>query len=99
MEDNTKNNASSVFADANALNNLGERYYYGRGVEQDYKKAVECYRKAAELGLAEAQCNLGYCYKTGYGVERDLNMAVRWFRKAAEQGDEDAKAALKKFGY
>ena len=38
-------------------NNLGVCYKYGRGVPQNYEKAVEWYIKAAENGDATAQCN------------------------------------------
>lgn len=38
---------------------LGDCYYEGQGVEQDYSQAVYWYRKAAEQGVAEAQCNVG----------------------------------------
>ena len=68
-------------------NEQGEKYYYGRGVEQDYAKSVEWYRKSAEQGNADGQNNLGDCYQYGHGVERDYAKAVEWYRKAAEQGD------------
>ena len=73
---------------------LGECYYYGWGVEQDYKQAVEWYRKAAEQGDARAQCSLGYCYCAGQGVEQDYKQAVEWYRKAVEQGDARAQCNL-----
>ena len=38
----------------------GNKYYFGRGVERDYKQAVEWYKKSAEQGNAVAQHNLGY---------------------------------------
>ena len=47
---------------------------------------MEWYRKAAEQGLARAQCNLGFCYENGTGVPQDYAKAVEWYRKAAEQG-------------
>ncbi|MQB07723.1 hypothetical protein DXT91_27090 [Agrobacterium tumefaciens] len=37
---------------------LGNLYEYGQGVGQDYVKAAEWYRKAAELGNASAKQNL-----------------------------------------
>ena len=74
---------------------LGECYYYGWGVEQDYKQAVAWYKKAAEQGYARAQSNFGYCYDVGQGVEQDYKQAVEWYRKAAEQGYEAAKNRLK----
>ena len=38
-----------------ALTNLGYCYTYGIGVEQDYAKALECFRKGAEQGFPRAQ--------------------------------------------
>ena len=40
--------------DADAAFNLGSLYYLGRGVAKDEAKAVEYYRKAARLGMREA---------------------------------------------
>ena len=39
---------------AEEMNEQGEKYYYGRGVEQDYTQAVYRYRKAAEQGKDSA---------------------------------------------
>ena len=74
--------------------NLGVMYDNGRGVRQDYKQAVQWYRKAAEQGHADAQYNLGVAYKKGEGVRQDDAQAVQWYRKAAEQGDAQAQLAL-----
>ena len=79
---------------ARAQNRLGVHYKFGRGVEEDPKKAVEWYTKAAEQGDAKAQCNLGVCYEHGMGVEKDLAKAVKWYTKAAEQGDIRAQNNL-----
>jgi hypothetical protein len=88
--------------DAEAQNQLGECYYYGKGVKKDeteankwYHKAIEQYRKAAEQGDAKAQYNLGVCYYIGIGVEQNKVVAIKWLRKAADQGDEQARDALK----
>lgn len=67
--------------------NLGVRYAQGDGVPQNWARAVECYRKAADMGLAESQVNLGMCYAEGKGIAQDYTEALRWFRKAAAQGD------------
>jgi TPR repeat protein len=37
-----------------AMNNLGELYYYGHGVTRDYGKAREWYQKAADGGNTNA---------------------------------------------
>lgn len=61
-------------------------YHFSNRSAQCQEKAVEWYRKAAEQGLAKAQCNLGVCYENGEGVAKDQAIAVQWYRKAAEQG-------------
>lgn len=38
-----------------AFNGLGNRYYYGQGVVQDYQKAMEWYMKAAANGDSNAK--------------------------------------------
>ena len=76
---------------------LGNYYYYGREIEQDYKKAIEWYEKAAEQENAEAQCRLAKCYHEGLGIEQDYRIAVKWYKKAAEQGNAEAQNGLGRF--
>ena len=80
--------------DAKALYNIGLRYFNGDSIAQDYTKAVDWYRKAAEQGNAAAQNHLGECYYYGRGVTQDYTQAVVWYRKAAEQGDAAAQNNL-----
>ena len=87
-------NFSSIAQTPEELNTKGKEYYYA----ENYTKAVECYRQAAEQGYAKAQCNLGVCYYNGYGVPQSYSEAVKWYRKAAEQGQADAIEALKILG-
>ena len=61
-------------------------YDNGHGVSQDYKIAMEWYRKSANQGLAGAQCNLGFMYEYGHGVSQDYGRAVELYKKAANQG-------------
>ena len=82
---------------AAAQDNLGDCYYYGRGVEQNYTEAVKWYRKAAEQGYAVAQNILGLCYYYGRGIEQSYTEAVKWYRKAAEQGHANAQVMRKLF--
>lgn len=63
-------------------------YHYGDGgVEQDYTKALEWYKKAAEQGNYGAMAQIGVLYANGNGVEQDYVKAAEWFEKAAELGD------------
>ena len=73
---------------------LGEKYFYGRGVRQDYFQAKEWFFKAAEQGYVQAQYMVGQCYENGYGFRRDWYEAVVWYRKAAEQGDVKSQYLL-----
>ncbi len=64
--------------------------------EGNYAKAVEFFRKAAELKNKDAQYWLGVCCENGQGVEIDLDQAQEWYQKAADQGHEKAKENLEK---
>lgn len=77
-----------------AQSNLGDLYYYGNGVAQNYGKAEFWYRKAAEQGDAVAQNQLGVMYNFGKGVAQDYGKAVFWYRKAAEHGNAKAQSNL-----
>jgi hypothetical protein len=63
--------------------NLGNCYYNGQGVPQDYKKAVECYTKASEAGNDQARHNLSFYYKKENIFHQDKK-SVEVFEKANE---------------
>ncbi|MDO4857191.1 MAG: tetratricopeptide repeat protein, partial [Thermoguttaceae bacterium] len=74
---------------AEELYRLGEKWAtadHGQGT-QDWTKAAEYYRQAAELGHARAMVELGSCYYYGRGVERDTQKWLSWNRKAADLND------------
>lgn len=55
------------------------------------REAFTDYRKAAELGNANAQYYLGTQYERGdNGLPKDAGQALYWYRKLAEQGDADS---------
>jgi S1-C subfamily serine protease len=80
--------------DAFAQMILGETYYAGKIVPQNYTEAVKWFRKAADQGNAEAQFNLGICYKDGIGIPRDVGEAIKWCLKASNQGLPNAEFNL-----
>ncbi len=45
----------AICGDMEAMYQLGDCYCYGEGVECDYKKALECYKKAADHGILIAR--------------------------------------------
>jgi TPR repeat protein len=49
--------------------------------QQDYVQAAHWYRKAAELGDAEAAYQMNTLYREGRGVPKDLEQAEAWLAK------------------
>ena len=80
--------------DREAAFELGERYYEGRGVPQDYSMATAWFRQAAELKHLKAQTNLALMLWIGRGCEKDQKLALEWIRKAAKNGYEPAMGLL-----
>lgn len=65
---------------------LGELYFSGIGVEQDYSKSFECYNKALSLGLKRAAQDIAGFYSSGKYVEQDMDLAKKYFEIAAKAG-------------
>jgi TPR repeat protein len=55
-----------------ALVDLGNRYSFGEGVQQDLARAFGLYLRAAEAGSEDGMFNVAACYRFGDGVEKDL---------------------------
>ena len=86
--------ASAENGDADAMAELGECYYFGKGVSGDRDKAFMWLSKAADAGSSKACFWLGACYENGYGTDMDLEKAVYWYGKSAESGYTDAMNTL-----
>ncbi len=74
-----------------ALNDMGYMLSNGLYVQKDGKKAMEAYKKSAELGNAYAMGNIGAVYAYGTLYDKDDDTAVSWFEKALEAGDDAAR--------
>src|SRR6266481_2586169 len=72
--------------DAQAQFALGNLYFRGLGVAQDYTQALIWYRRSAEQGFAPAQNQLGNMYEHDFGVKTDYARAATYYRSAANQG-------------
>ncbi|EBA2817540.1 sel1 repeat family protein [Salmonella enterica] len=84
------------------LNFIVGSLYDSGFVEVDDKEArsLQWFRKAAELGQADAQNILGYFYLNGKrGIKRDLQKGVQWYELAAAQGNVDALINLGEIYY
>ena len=73
---------------------LGMAYSFGNGVEIDFKKALELYRKAAAQGDTRAMSSVAEAYGSGNGVERDVQEELRWLRNACSAGSRNACGLL-----
>jgi len=72
--------------DATAQFYLGSMYADGRnGAIQNYKKAFNWYKLAAQKGVPEAQRGLGDAYAKGQGVQQDYIQAHMWINIAKTQ--------------
>ena len=65
--------------DKEAMGVLGERYYFGRGVERDFKRAFYWLKKAAARGCQSAVYRLGAHYHSF----KNNKEAVKWFGEYA----------------
>jgi TPR repeat protein len=71
-----------------------DKFLLGSGVEKNYNKAFELYRKAEELGSARAQIELGWMYYDGNGVPKDNTKALELIEKAALRENAKGQNAL-----
>ena len=75
-----------------ALFNLGNMYYHGKGVHKDEAKGTEYHKKAAMQGNVHSRYNLGY-YEVGKGGP---DRAVEHFMISAKMGHKSSIEAIKK---
>ncbi len=71
-------------------------YQYARTLakSKQYKAAAIWYRKAADLGYAQAQFALGDAHEFGEGMAKDLDLAGKWYKKAVAHGHVQASDKL-----
>ena len=83
------------YNDPEAMNSLGNFYYLGQiGLPVDHSKAVELYRRASELDLAEGHSNLGDAYDDGLGVEMEKKKAIHHRQIASMMGNVNDRCHL-----
>ena len=71
---------------------LGKRFWHGKNVTQDLRKAVDLFTASAIKEHSGAQFYLGICFKHGWDVvEVDLNKSFEYFSRAAAHGHTSAR--------
>lgn len=73
--------------DDKAQNTLGNWYYTGNRVKQDYETALKYWALSAKQNNAEAIGNMAMCYQLGRGTKADSTMAVKLYEKAIAGGN------------
>jgi len=73
----------------NGCSNLAVMYEKGRGVAQDYSKALNLYQQGCSGGN-ELNCyNLGLMYEEGRGVSQSDAEALVFYSKSCELSDKN----------
>lgn len=70
-----------------AQNTLGNWYYKGQNVQQDYETALKYWALSAQQGNADAIGNMAMCYQLGRGTRVDSTMAVKLYKEAFKKGN------------
>lgn len=76
---------------------LGRARQYGYGVKPKPEKAEKYYRRAAQLGHAEAQEALGLLYE--FAEKPDYRRARKWYTRALKQHSSDTSDAAYRLGW
>ena len=72
-----------------AMDEMGNMFLKGEGVNQDYPTAMQYYKPASDLGNAQAAYHLAKMYQEGYGVKQDFAQAFEYYDKAAQAGNHN----------
>ncbi len=80
---NNKKKSDAIFEE-------GERLWENK----EYEKAVEYYKKAAELGHTKSMLFLAYAYRFGEGTAENSEKALSWYKKAYAAGDKVAAGCI-----
>jgi len=94
-EDNFSNCLSvAKQGDEEAQEIIGDMYYFGNGVVQNYASSFNWIKKSAEQYNTSAQFKLGLMYFEGKGVTQDYKKSFNWYLIAANQGFSPAQLNL-----
>lgn len=76
---------------AEAMNNLGNSFYYGKSyLKKDNSACARCYEISANMNNIDAMYNYGWCLRHGYGIHENDILAAKWLKKAADFGNANA---------
>jgi TPR repeat protein len=70
---------------SDACVSLGNYYYFGELIKNDFTKAFEYYKKAADLGNDEGKFNVASCFRNGEGVGKNLAKAIETYLELVDK--------------
>ncbi len=73
--------------DAGSCYELGNLYYFGRGIQKDRKKANELYLKACNNNSAEGCFTLGNVYAEGIAIDKNIKKGIELLDKVCNMKD------------
>ena len=89
-DSNPENRPKLIELIDNVYINIGNLYYYGQTVEQDYTKAKHYYELASIIDDSTVLYNLGNIYYYGYGVKQDYLKAKEYFEHSSKLNNSSA---------
>lgn len=77
---------------------LGEFYFSGTGVKQDFAQAKQWYEKSAQQNNPQANYALGSMYANGQAVTKSTIKAMEFFQASCKAGYSIACSAYQQLG-
>lgn len=73
------------FGNIDAIYELSECYYWGRGVNVDYDTAVDLIKNGLDMGVVNCLFLMGRALHDGNGIEQDINQAKEYYKRAIDE--------------
>jgi TPR repeat protein len=80
--------------DSNAQNEIGLAYETGDHVQQDFDKAIEWHKLAADQGNLDSAFRIGRIYHFGLGDDQNFYEAAKWYEIASAGNHDLARVNL-----
>lgn len=75
--------AAKQYKYAPSIYQIGEHFFYGRGIEKNRTKALSFYVVASNEGSFKGTMDAGTCYFSGIGTSKNYQKALYYYKKAA----------------
>lgn len=76
---------STDLGSIDAIYELSECYYWGRGVNVDYDTAVDLIKNGLDMGVVNCLFLMGRALHDGNGIEQDINQAKEYYNRAIDE--------------